>query len=102
VIERVLRGLAIDEAVDLLNTVLNKNGYAAIRNGRTLRVVSRDDARTKDIPVKSGSDPEAVLRTVLPALEAVVRERPWDWHAWLEIDHLLAAAPAVDGQGAVG
>ncbi|HXJ75933.1 MAG TPA: secretin N-terminal domain-containing protein, partial [Candidatus Dormibacteraeota bacterium] len=55
--------LSKDEAVELLNTVLNKNGYAAIRNGRTLRVVSRDDARTKDIPVKSGSDPESITKS---------------------------------------
>src|SRR6185369_7974616 len=41
-----------DEAVDLLNTVLNKNGYSAIRNGRTLRIVSQKDAKTKDLPVK--------------------------------------------------
>jgi general secretion pathway protein D len=49
--------LSKDEAVDLLNTVLSRNGYAAIRNGRTLRIVSREDAKTKDIPVKSGADP---------------------------------------------
>ena len=55
--------LSKDEAVELLNTVLNKNGYAAIRNGRTLRVVSRDDARTKDIPVKSGNDPESITKS---------------------------------------
>jgi type II secretory pathway component GspD/PulD (secretin) len=52
-----------DEAVELLNTVLNKNGYAAIRNGRTLRIVNRDEARTKDIPVKSGRDPEVIPKT---------------------------------------
>jgi len=46
-------------------------------------------------PPARGGDPDAVLRAVLPALEGVVRERPWDWHAWLEIDHLLAA-PAGD------
>ncbi|HUE36615.1 MAG TPA: hypothetical protein VMO20_04440, partial [Candidatus Acidoferrum sp.] len=39
-----------DEAVDLLNSVLNQNGYAAIRNGRTLTIVNKDDAKTRDIP----------------------------------------------------
>src|SRR5438093_542772 len=34
--------LTRDEAVDLLNTILNKNDYAAIRNGRTLTIVSKD------------------------------------------------------------
>jgi type II secretory pathway component GspD/PulD (secretin) len=40
-----------DEAVDLLNSVLNQNGYAAIRNGRTLTIVDKNDAKTRDIPV---------------------------------------------------
>lgn len=55
--------LGKQDAVDLLNTVLAKNGYAAIRNGRTLRIISRDDARTKDIPVKSGNDPEQITKS---------------------------------------
>ncbi len=37
-----------------------------------------------------GDGPETLLRAILPALEGVVRERPWDWHAWLEVEHLLA------------
>ena len=49
-----------DEAVDLLNAVLNKNGYAAIRNGRTLTIVDKNDAKTRDIPVKSGNDPAGI------------------------------------------
>jgi type II secretory pathway component GspD/PulD (secretin) len=55
--------LGKQDAVDLLNTVLAKNGYAVIRNGRTLRIISRDDARTKDIPVKSGNDPEGITKS---------------------------------------
>ena len=49
-----------DEAVDLLNSVLNKNGYAAIRGGRTLTIVDKNDAKTRDIPVKSGNDPQQI------------------------------------------
>jgi type II secretory pathway component GspD/PulD (secretin) len=49
-----------DEAVDLLNSMLNKNGYAAIRNGRTLTIVSKDEAIHGDIPVKTGNDPAAI------------------------------------------
>jgi general secretion pathway protein D len=49
-----------DEAVNLLNSVLNKNGYAAIRNGRTLTIMSKTDAKTRDIPVKIGSDPSLI------------------------------------------
>src|SRR5438093_6701833 len=45
-----------EEAVNLLNTILNKNGYAAIRNGRTLTILKQDEAKTRDIPVKRGSE----------------------------------------------
>jgi type II secretory pathway component GspD/PulD (secretin) len=49
-----------DEAVDLLNSVLNKNGYAVIRSGRTLTIVDKNDAKTRSIPVKSGNKPEEI------------------------------------------
>jgi type II secretory pathway component GspD/PulD (secretin) len=49
-----------DEAVDLLNSVLNKNGYAAIRSGRTLTIVDKNDAKTRNIPVKTGNEPEQI------------------------------------------
>ena len=49
-----------DEAVDLLNSVLNKNGYAAIRDGRTLTIVDKNDAKNRNIPVKSGNKPESI------------------------------------------
>ena len=55
--------LSKDEAVDLLNSVLNKNGYAAIRHGRTLTIVSKDEAKTKDIPVILESDPDKIPKT---------------------------------------
>lgn len=40
-----------EETIKLLNTVLNEKGYAAIRNGRTLTIVNRSDAKQRDIPV---------------------------------------------------
>jgi general secretion pathway protein D len=55
--------LSRDEAVDLLNTILNRKGYTAIRNGRILTIVDRDDAKQRDLPVKTGNDPEAIPRS---------------------------------------
>ena len=49
-----------EEAVELLNSVLNKNGYAAVREGRVLRVMSYDTAIHSEIPVKIGADPNAI------------------------------------------
>ncbi|HEX5222598.1 MAG TPA: secretin N-terminal domain-containing protein [Verrucomicrobiae bacterium] len=52
--------LSKDEAVDLLNSVLNKNGLASIRNGRTLTIVNKDEAKTRNIPVRQGSNPDGI------------------------------------------
>jgi type II secretory pathway component GspD/PulD (secretin) len=52
--------LTQDEAINLLNAVLNQNGLAAIRDGRTLTVVDKNDAKTREIPVKSGNKPEDI------------------------------------------
>src|SRR5262245_34433192 len=52
--------LTREEAVNLLDTVLNQNGLAAIRNGKTLTIVNRDEAKTQNIPVVQGNDPEKI------------------------------------------
>jgi type II secretory pathway component GspD/PulD (secretin) len=65
-----------DEAVDLLNTILNKNDYAAIRNGRVLTIVKREDAKTRNIPVKKAAEAEeipkgdAMVTQVIPVRHA--------------------------------
>ncbi len=55
--------LSRDEAVNLLNSVLNRNGYAAIRNDRILTIVSKEDAKTRDIPVILEGDPNRIPKT---------------------------------------
>lgn len=55
--------LSKDEAVDLLNTILNQKGYAAIRSDRTLLIVTLEEAREHDLPVVAGSDPELIPKT---------------------------------------
>jgi general secretion pathway protein D len=54
------RPVTKEESVELLNSVLNKNGLAAIRKGRTLTIINKDEAKTKALPVKSGSNPEGI------------------------------------------
>lgn len=51
-----------DEAVDLLNAVLVDKGYVAIRSGRILKIVARQDAEKRDLPVMTGSDPVQIPR----------------------------------------
>ncbi|MHC1768310.1 MAG: secretin N-terminal domain-containing protein [Verrucomicrobiia bacterium] len=49
-----------EEALDLLNSALDKNGYTAVRNGRTLTIWTKDEAKKRDLPVKSGNRPEDI------------------------------------------
>jgi general secretion pathway protein D len=64
--------LSVDEAVETLNTVLKANGYAAVRAGRLLRIVTLEEASKSNIPVRSGSDLDQIgqgdtlVRHVIP------------------------------------
>ena len=50
-----------DEAVELLSSVLKKNGYAVTRNGRILTIIAMDTAKTSsELPVVTGSDPDTI------------------------------------------
>lgn len=49
-----------DEAVDFLSSALNKNGLAAIRDGRTLTIIDRTAAKTRDVPVRVNNDPRMI------------------------------------------
>lgn len=50
----------VSEAVSLLDTVLRQKGYAAIRMGRILKIMTIDDAKKDLNPVRSGGDPEKI------------------------------------------
>ena len=52
-----------EDAVQLLDTILADKGYAAIRNGRILKIVDQSEARKHTLPVKKGSDPEEIPAT---------------------------------------
>jgi general secretion pathway protein D len=52
-----------DEAVNLLNSVLNQNGYAAVRDGRTLTIMNKTDAMRSDIPVKVSNNPDDIPKS---------------------------------------
>ena len=52
--------LTQDEVVSLLNTELNRNGYAAVRDGRILTIMDKSAAKTANIPVMTGNDPNNI------------------------------------------
>ena len=51
-----------DEAVDALNSALIDKGYVAVRNGRILKIISREGAQKNDLPVIVGSDYKGIPR----------------------------------------
>lgn len=54
------RTVTTKEALDILDGALSKNGYAAIRNGKTLTIVSREAATTRNIPIIQSTDWESI------------------------------------------
>ncbi|MFI4859627.1 MAG: type II secretion system secretin GspD [Phycisphaerales bacterium JB063] len=52
--------ISLDEAINMLNTVLFEKEYTAIRRGRLLKIVELGDARSQSIPVRFGNDPEQI------------------------------------------
>lgn len=55
--------MTINEALDVLNTVLKDRNYAAVRQGKTLRIMELDAAKRATIPVFTGSDPSKIALT---------------------------------------
>jgi general secretion pathway protein D len=55
--------VSAEEAVPLLNTVLNEHNYAAIQQGRVLKIMLADKARKANIPVRTGADPTKIEAT---------------------------------------
>lgn len=46
----------VQEALDILDSALARNGYTAIRDGRKLTIVSKEAATTRNIPIVQSSD----------------------------------------------
>ncbi|MFI5461751.1 MAG: secretin N-terminal domain-containing protein, partial [Isosphaerales bacterium] len=55
--------LSAEEAIAALNMVLNERGYAAIQQGRMLKIMTRDKARKANIPVRTGNDSKEIAET---------------------------------------
>ena len=49
-----------DEAVDALNSVLADKGFVGLRNGRVLKIIPREGAQQRNLPVVVGSDPQGI------------------------------------------
>ena len=54
------RPLNKEQAVSLLDSILNEKGYAAVRVGNTLKIISSGSAKTANLPVRTGNDPAEI------------------------------------------
>jgi general secretion pathway protein D len=52
-----------DEAVELLSSVLRKNGYGMTRSGRILTIVAMDAVKTADTDIVVGSTPDEIEKS---------------------------------------
>jgi general secretion pathway protein D len=52
-----------EEALQLLNGALNRNGYSSLVQGRTITISSKEDARKKNLPIRTGNDPQEIPNT---------------------------------------
>ena len=55
--------LSVSDAVIVLNSVLKEKGFAAVRTGRTLKLVALADAKTSNIPVRAGRTADQIAET---------------------------------------
>lgn len=55
--------ITLNEAIDLINTLLMEEGYTAVRRDRLLRIVRLADAKLDAIPVRFGNDPRKIGQT---------------------------------------
>lgn len=60
-----------EEAVQLLNIALNKNGYTATVQGRSLVVSSKDDAKKRNLPIRTGNNADEIPATAEMVIQII-------------------------------
>jgi type II secretory pathway component GspD/PulD (secretin) len=60
-----------EEAVQILNLAMNKNGYSARVQGRTLIVSSKDEAKKQNIPIHTGNNPDDIPLTADMVMQVI-------------------------------
>ncbi len=55
-----LKGITVEESLEALKTALNTLGFTTVRVNKTIVIVSLEDAKTKPVKVRVGSDPEEI------------------------------------------
>ncbi|HWQ93170.1 MAG TPA: secretin N-terminal domain-containing protein, partial [Clostridia bacterium] len=96
------RPLSHQEALDLLNSALIKNGLAALRKDHTLTIVQRDEIKTRSVPVKvathSGQIPEndEVVTQIIPVRNSTAADLLKDLQPLVSSHAMLTANEAAN------
>ena len=53
--------IPLDEAISLINSILKERDLTTVLMGKTLKVVTLEKAKTENIPVFSGQDPDVIV-----------------------------------------
>ena len=83
------------EAVQLLNIALNKNGYTATLKGRNLIVSSKEEARKRNIPIRTGNDPREIPDNAEMVMQIIPLERIDATQAAADLATLLPSSATI-------
>jgi len=53
--------ISLDQAVSLINSILKEKGLTTVLTGKTLKVVTLENAKKENIPVLTGRDPDTII-----------------------------------------
>jgi len=59
------------EALQLLNLALNKNGFTSIVEGRTIVISSKEDAKKKNLPIRTSNNPDEIPNTAEMVIQII-------------------------------
>ncbi len=83
------------EAIQLLNLALNKNGYTAKVQGRNLIVSSKEEARKGNIPIRTGNDPRDIPDNAEMVMQIIPLERIDATQAAADLATLLPSSATI-------
>lgn len=84
-----------EEAVQLLNLALNKNGYTAVAQGRNLVVSSKEDAKKRNIPIRTGNDPHEIPDNAEMVMQIIPLRRIDAQQAAVDLGTLLPSTSTI-------
>ncbi len=83
------------EAVQLLNLAINKHGYTATLKGRNLVVATKEEARKRSIPIRTGNDPRQIPDNAEMVMQIIPLERIDATQAATDLATLLPSSATI-------